>query len=114
MNCFFIQEGRFCGWINVIVPARIFFLRAPPKKSEYASPVHALLHGVKTGILRNINSPDILIQANPGMVRTIAHFVMERFVNWDLIKSNHFPAKKMMVWYDSMPKNRVATKIFIN
>jgi L-serine deaminase len=76
--------------------------------------VHALPHGAKTGILRNINSPDILIQTNPGMVRTIAHFVMERFVNRDLIKSSHFPAKKMMVWYDSMPKNRVATKIFIN
>lgn len=92
-----------------------FFLCGhPPKKSDVASPVHALPHGGKTGILRNINSPDILIQANPGMLRTIAHFVMERFVNWDLIKSNHFPAKKMMVWYDSMLKNRVATKIFIN
>jgi hypothetical protein len=92
-----------------------FFLCGhPPKKSVVASPVHALPHEGKTGILRNINSPDILIQANPGMVRTIAHFVMERFVNWDLIKSNHFPAKKMMVWYDSMLKNRVATKIFIN
>jgi hypothetical protein len=76
--------------------------------------VHALPHCGKIGILRNINSPDILIQANPGMLWTIAHFVMERFVNWDLIQSSHFPAKKMMVWYDSMPKNRVATKIFIN
>jgi hypothetical protein len=39
---------------------------------------------------------------------------MERFVNQELIKSSHFPAKKMVIWYDSMAKNRVATKIFIN
>jgi hypothetical protein len=39
---------------------------------------------------------------------------MDRFVNPDLPGSSHFPVKKMMVWYDSMPKNRVATKIFIN
>jgi len=55
-----------------------------------------------------------LIQANPGMIHTIAHFVMDRFVNQEFIKSSHFPAKKMMVVYDSMLKNRVATKIFIN
>jgi len=66
------------------------------------------------GILRNINSPDILIRTNPGVIRTIAHFVIERFVNQDLIKSSHFPVKKMVIWYDSMVKNRVATKIFIN
>jgi hypothetical protein len=89
-------------------------MRAPQKKSDFASPVHALPNRANSGILRNINSPDILIQANPGMIRTIAHFVMYRFVNGDLIKSSHFPAKKMMVWYDSMLKNRVATKIFIN
>jgi hypothetical protein len=95
-------------------PPEFFLCGHPQKKSDFASPVHALPHCVKTGILRNINSPDILIQAIPGMIRTIAHFVIERFVNQDLIKSSHFPAKKMMVWYDSMLKNRVATKIFIN
>jgi hypothetical protein len=39
---------------------------------------------------------------------------MERFVNLVFTKSGHFPVKKMMVWYVSMPENRVATKIFIN
>jgi len=76
--------------------------------------VHALSIYAKFRILRNINSPDILIQTNPGILRTIAHFVMERFVNHDLTKSSHFPAKKMMVWYDSMLEKPVATKIFIN
>jgi hypothetical protein len=76
--------------------------------------VYALPYWVKTVILRNINSPDILIQANPGMIRTIAQFVMERFVNPALLKSSHFPAKKRVVCSDSMLENRVATKIFIN
>jgi hypothetical protein len=64
--------------------------------------------------LRNINSPDILIQPNPGILRTIAQFVIERFDTLALTKSSHFPAKKMVVWYDSGPENRIATKIFIN
>jgi hypothetical protein len=40
--------------------------------------------------------------------------MMERYVNPVLTGSSHFSGKKMMVWYDSMPKNPVATKIFIN
>jgi len=39
---------------------------------------------------------------------------MDRFVNPVLFKSSHFPAKKIMVCIDSMPKKPVATKIFIN
>jgi hypothetical protein len=76
--------------------------------------VHALpVHG-KNVFLRNINRQNILIQNNPGIIWTIAYFVMDRFVNQVLVKSSHFPAKKMMVYSDSMPKNTVATKIFIN
>jgi hypothetical protein len=48
------------------------------------------------------------------MLWTIAHFMMERFVNQVFTKSAHFPAKKMMVWYDSGVEKPVATKIFIN
>jgi hypothetical protein len=76
--------------------------------------VHALPTYRKNGILRNINSQNILIQTNPGILWTIAHFMIECFVNLVLTKSSHFPAKKMLVWYVSMPENRVATKIFIN
>jgi hypothetical protein len=39
---------------------------------------------------------------------------MERFVNPVLLRSSHFPVKKMMVYSDSMRENAVATKIFIN
>lgn len=45
---------------------------------------------------------------------TIAHFVIEPFVNLVLTGISHYPAKKRMVWYDSMAENPVATKIFIN
>jgi hypothetical protein len=84
------------------------------EKCALTSPEHALLPHEKNAILRNINRPDILIQNNPGILWTIAHFVMERFVNPVLTGSSHFPAKKMMVWYDSMAENPVVTKIFIN
>jgi hypothetical protein len=76
--------------------------------------VHALPIYKKKAILRNINSPDILIQTNPGIIRTIAQFMMDRFVNPFLLRSSHFPAKKMMICSDSMAENPVATKIFIN
>jgi hypothetical protein len=39
---------------------------------------------------------------------------MERFVNQFPAKSNHFPAKKMLMMGVSCPQNRVVTKIFIN
>ncbi len=39
---------------------------------------------------------------------------MEPFVNLFLRKSNHFSAKKMMIWYVSRLEKPVATKIFIN
>ena len=39
---------------------------------------------------------------------------MDRFVNPALLRSSHFPVKKMMVYSDSMRENPVATKIFIN
>jgi hypothetical protein len=76
--------------------------------------VHALPLPGKNVFLRNINRPNILIQNNQGIIWTIAHFVMYRFVNPVLFKSGHFPAKKMLVCSDSMPKKPVATKIFIN
>jgi hypothetical protein len=84
------------------------------EKCGLTPPVHALRPHEKNAILRNINRPNILIQNNPGILWTIAHFVMERFDNPVLTGSSHFPAKKMMVWYDSMAENPVATKIFIN
>jgi hypothetical protein len=39
---------------------------------------------------------------------------MERFVNHSAGKSNHFPAKKMLMMGVSGRENRVVTKIFIN
>jgi hypothetical protein len=91
-----------------------FFCGHLKNKGGFLRPVYALPIYAKSVFLRNINGPDILIQPNPGILRTIAQFVMDRFVNQVLTKSSHFPAKKMMVWYDSRPENRVATKIFIN
>jgi hypothetical protein len=86
----------------------------PHGKYGFASPVHALSIYKKNAILRNINRPDILIQTNPGIMRTIAQFMMNRFDYPLLSGSSHFSVKKMMVWYDSMAENPVATKIFIN
>jgi len=40
--------------------------------------------------------------------------MMERFVNPVLLRSSHFPVKKMMVYSDSVREKPVATKIFIN
>jgi len=91
-----------------------FFFAGTQKKMRFSTPCICAPRLFKSVFLRNINSPDILIQPNPGVLLTIAQFVMDRFVNQVLTKSNHFPAKKMMVWYDSRPENRVATKIFIN
>jgi hypothetical protein len=91
-----------------------FLCGHPSGKCGFASPVHALPIYKKNAILRNINSPDILIQPNPGILRTIAQFMMYRFDYPLLSGSSHFPVKKMMVWYDSMRENPVATKIFIN
>ena len=100
---------------KLIVSRPEYFLCGHPlRKYGFELPVYALLPQEKKAILRNINRPNILIQSNQGILWTIAHFVMERFVNPVLLRSSHFPVKKMMICSDSMRENAVATKIFIN
>jgi len=76
--------------------------------------LHALCPDKKTAILRNINRLNILIRANPGIIRTIAQFLTMRFFTLDLTGSGQYSAKKVLIGCVSRPEKPVATKIFIN
>jgi len=80
----------------------------------FLMPEYALFCLDKIRLLRNIIHGNNSNQANPGNLRTIAHFMMERFDNPLLFVCGHFPWEKVKVCNDSAPQNAILTKIFIN
>jgi hypothetical protein len=74
---------------------------------------HALPPALKNGIFRKINCQNITSFENRSILRTIAHFVKERFDYSLLVRSSHFAAKKVVVSINSMPKKPFPTKIFM-
>jgi len=65
--CFSMQAGWFFGECYRSRP-ELFLCGHPREKCGFISPVHALPFPGKNAILRNINSPNILIQTNPGIL----------------------------------------------
>jgi hypothetical protein len=114
-NCFFILVRRCYGIIKVAVPVPNFFRCGHAYRLCCRFlPESALIQLGKQGILRNIIRRNTLFLAKPGILWTIAQFVMNRPDSPFLSGCGRFPVKKVVVYSDSVPQTSIATKIFIN